>query len=75
MLAAAPGPPVPAQDRGVEYVPRDGMIDAIVDYAAAGGCRTQREVFGAAFDATCKTPDTDGTERMKMLALLDRLPF
>jgi hypothetical protein len=73
VLAAAAGVSALAQEKAVELVPREEMIDAIIDYAASGGCDIRRNIFGPAFDAECKTPDA-GSVLMTMWSALDRLP-
>ena len=73
-LAAGADPPAPAQEKAAEFVPREDMIDAIIHYAASGGCETRRKVFGAAFDSTCKEPGSGGADHIGMMTLLDRLP-
>jgi hypothetical protein len=71
-LAVATSPPARSQET-VDFLAREEMIEAIADYAASGGCKTRRDVFGPAFDATCRKPDTDGAERIRMLDRLDTL--
>jgi hypothetical protein len=72
-LAAAAGSPARAQDKAADFLPREDMIDAIIRFAASGGCDTRRKVFGAAFDATCRKPSPGGDEAMAMWAMLARL--
>ena len=72
-LAAAAGSSSRAQDKAVEFLPREDMIDAIIRYAASGGCDTRRKVFGAAFDASCEKSNPGGDEAMAMWVTLDRL--
>jgi hypothetical protein len=55
-------------------VPREEMIDALLDFARSGGCETRRKVFGLRFDATCGGPGEDGGEIESMWLLLDDLP-
>lgn len=73
-LAVTAGRSEQEQENAVELVPREDMIDAIIHFAASGRCETRRKVFGAAFDATCKKPDSGANEHMTMWEILDRLP-
>lgn len=77
VLAAVGGGFVCAEENPAETEQREEIIDAIIAYAASGGCETRRRVFGAAFDATCDKPDPGqdpGSERTAMWVLLDVLP-
>ena len=41
VLAAAAGSPPRAQEKAVELLPREDMIDAIIRHAGSGGCETR----------------------------------
>jgi hypothetical protein len=43
-----------AQERAIEFAPREEMIDAIMTYAGLGGCATLRDVFGPRLEAIAK---------------------
>jgi hypothetical protein len=73
VLAVAAGSSPQAQEQAVEFLPREDMIEAIIRYAASGGCDTRRKVFGAAFDARCRKPNPGDDEAMAMWVTLDRL--
>ena len=45
-----------AQDKPIEFVPREQLIFAIVHYAYSGGCETLRNVYGTVFDSVCHDP-------------------
>jgi hypothetical protein len=72
-LLAAACAPARAQEKAAAFVPREEMIDALMRYAASGGCETRREVFGTGFAASCGGPDAGGDEPMRMWLLLERL--
>jgi hypothetical protein len=76
-LAVAAGPFARAQGQAADPAPREEMIDAIVQYAASGGCKTRRDIFGSAFEASCRQADkpsaSDDDERIAMVDRLQRL--
>src|SRR5262245_4244567 len=52
---------------------REDIIDALIAYAASGGCEARRRIFGAAFEATCSKAEAGGGDRTAMWLLLDPL--
>jgi hypothetical protein len=55
-------------------VPREEMIDALLDFARSGGCETRRRVLGSRFDATCGGADGDSGEIGRMWLMLEEMP-
>jgi hypothetical protein len=73
-LAAMAGSPLPAEDKAGAPAAREEMIDALIAYAASGGCEARRKIFGTALEATCSKAEAGGGDRMAMWQLLDPLP-
>jgi hypothetical protein len=54
-------------------VPREEMVEALIDFARSRGCETRRRVFGPRFGATCGRPDADEGEIGSMWLLLEEM--